>query len=71
MLIEASVDRRNGSTRVRAAASSMASGRPSSRGEISTTSGAVSSVSANAGCDGPGPLDEQLDRLVAHRLDRP
>ena len=44
---------------MRAAASSMASGSPSSRGQISATAGAFSSVTAKSGLIAPRPLDEE------------
>ena len=47
---------------MRAAASSIASGSPSSRRQISATAAAFSSVSAKSGCDRLGALDEQRDR---------
>ena len=49
---------------IRAAASSMASGMPCSRAAIAATAGAFSLVTAKAGPDGDGPLDEQADRRV-------
>ena len=48
-----------GSSLTRAAASSIASGRPSSRAQISATAGAFSSVSAKSGSHRPRALDEQ------------
>ena len=60
-----------GSSRIRAAASSIASGRPSRRWQISATAGAFSSVTAKSGADRGGALDEQRDRRVLReRLDR-
>ena len=51
-------------TRIRAAASSIASGRPSSRTQISATAGAFSFVDREVGPHGLGALDEQAHRLV-------
>ena len=51
-----------GSTRTRAAASSMARGSPSSRRQTATTSGATASVRAKSGLRRPGPLHEQAHR---------
>ena len=48
--------------RARAAASSIASGIPSSRRQISTTSGAVAVVEHEGGVGGLGPSDEERDR---------
>ena len=50
-------------TLVRVAASSMASGSPSSRAQISATAGAFSGGQLEAGPHRLGPLDEQPDRL--------
>ena len=47
------------SSRARAAASSMASGRPSRRRQISTMASALSSVKREVVADGLGPIDEQ------------
>ena len=47
----------------RAAASSTASGTPSSRPQISRTAAAASSSSANSGSDAPGAFAEQRDRV--------
>ena len=55
-------------SRTRAAASSMASGRPSSRRQSSTTAGAFSSVSAKSGVDQPGALDEEADGLEPRQV---
>ena len=56
-----------GIVRSRAAASSIASGRPSSRRQISATAGCRS----EAGRDRAGAIEEQLDRgIVAERRDR-
>ena len=48
---------------MRAAASSIASGSPSSRTHISATAGALSLVTSKSALTG-GPLDEQAHRLV-------
>ena len=55
----------------RAVASSIASGRPSSRTQSSTTAGAFSAVSSKSAPDRPRALDEQLHRLVLGQLRRP
>ena len=52
--------------RIRAAASSIASGRPSSRRTISATWRPFSAVSAKSGPDRHGALDEQPHRLRGH-----
>ena len=46
------------------AASSMASGIPSSLAHSSATAGAFSRVRAKSGVTVPGPLDEEPDRLA-------
>ena len=46
---------------MRAAASSMASGRPSRRWQISATAGAFSVVMAKSGRTSPGSLGEEGD----------
>ena len=51
------------SVRTRGAASSIASGSPSSRRQISATASAFSSVSAKSGRGVAGALDEERDRL--------
>ena len=48
----------------RAAASSIASGRPSRRAQIAATAGAFSLVTAKSGLTATRPRDEQADRLV-------
>ena len=53
------------STRTRAAASSIASGMPSSRRQISATAAALPSVEREAGRTAARPVDEQAHRLVA------
>ena len=53
-----------GSSFDRAAASSIASGRPSRRTQISATAGAFAFVTVEVGLDGAGPFDEERDRVV-------
>ena len=48
---------------MRAAASSIASGRPSRRWQIATTAAAFASVRANVGCAALRPRDEEAHRL--------
>ena len=54
--------------RIRAAASSIASGRPSRRTQISATAGAFSFVTSKSGPHRPSALDEQRDCLVLGEL---
>ena len=54
----------------RAAASSMASGSPSSRRQISTTASAFFEVSVKVGPACRGPLHEQCDRCAFHQSGR-
>ena len=58
---------RRGSTRSRAAASSIASGRPSSRRQISTTGGDVVVVEHEAGRDRGGPVERAAARPGSRR----
>ena len=58
-------------SRIRAAASSIASGRPSSRRTISATCVPFSAVSAEVGPDGHRSLDEQAHRLRLQERFRP
>ena len=59
------------SSLTRAAASSMASGRPSSRAVMAATAGAFSLVTGEVRLGGHGTRDEERDRLVLrHRLER-
>ena len=55
-------------TRIRAAASSIARGRPSSARQIRATASAFAVGQLEAGHDGLGTLDEELDRLDAVEL---
>ena len=61
---------RGGSSLIRAAASSIASGSPSSRWQISATAGAFSLVTREVGPDLARPRDEQGHRLVLAELRR-
>ena len=56
--------------RTRAAASSIASGMPSRRRQISPTAAALSSVDGEVGPGPAGAVGEQLDRLVGQRQRR-
>ena len=58
------------SSLIRAAASSIASGSPSRRTQISATAGAFSLVTAKSGLIAVRPLDEQRDRRVLRRARR-
>ena len=58
------------SLRTRAAASSMASGMPSRRRQISTTDGTAAGVESKSGLGGRGPIDEQPAPRRPHRADR-
>ena len=63
-VVEPCRDLLHGQHATRAAASSSASGMPSSRRQICATAGAFASVSANAGSADARPVDEQPHRLV-------
>ena len=53
--------------RTRAAASSIASGIPSRRRQISATAAALSSLTAKSGPGMPSPVGKQLDRFIGQR----
>ena len=57
-----------GSTPTRAAASSMARGKPSSRAQICATAARVRRGQRQSGAPRPGPLQEQLHRFVRGQL---